>query len=268
MPRNFASRPRFNGKLVLLEDDTRLVRGPGVITLHDEFSVSSSTGTVSLPAAERVIDLTGVSEIRLQAYMYAYNPGILGFNTASTVTVVLEYQPIGGGTWTALVTGPQVTGSLSALQAISGWTTLPAAARADVRLRLRLLTPSGTAITSVGEYIELHTRADATLLGATGTSSGITAVGLHTVTAEVNFGFPAGGEDFIATTTVPVNWVASGAALFCTPAAMSSADHDPEDAAVEGISAYVSTIRAGVSFDIVATAPRGTWGRYKITVVG
>jgi hypothetical protein len=42
-------------------------------------------------------------------------------------------------------------------------------------------------------------------------------------------------------------------------------DHDPEDYAIENIIVSVGNIVNGVSFDIQASAPRGTWGKYNVS---
>jgi hypothetical protein len=53
-----------------------------------------------------------------------------------------------------------------------------------------------------------------------------------------------------------------------TVPAPSTADHDPEDALLEGITAAVLSITNGVSFKIGVSAPDGTWGRYNIDCIG
>ena len=47
--------------------------------------------------------------------------------------------------------------------------------------------------------------------------------------------------------------------------ALATADHDPDDYVAEGITAYVSNIINGVSFDIIAGCNDTTWGKYKVT---
>jgi hypothetical protein len=84
----------------------------------------------------------------------------------------------------------------------------------------------------------------------------------------VDFGFSSGKEGDLAVATVSAGWVTNGMLLFCQIAPDSTPDHDQEDAAVEGITAYVTNVQAGVGFDVVAQAPRGSWGRYKFNVMG
>lgn len=91
---------------------------------------------------------------------------------------------------------------------------------------------------------------------------------LFFTSATVDFGFAAGGEDANTTVTVPATWVTSFSVIDCLPVAVATADHDPEDVVLEGITAYTGNLRAGVSFDIFASAPSGTWGRYTIQAIG
>lgn len=84
----------------------------------------------------------------------------------------------------------------------------------------------------------------------------------------VDFGFASGLEGDVATVTVPATWVTAGSKIVCVPAGGTTADHEPEDAVIEGIVANATNLVAGVSFDIEACAPQGTWGRYVINAVG
>ncbi len=85
---------------------------------------------------------------------------------------------------------------------------------------------------------------------------------------EVDFGFRDGLEDYTAYASVAAPWVTATTTIICSPAPVGTTDHDPLDAAVEGISAYAYRITPGVGFDLVATAANGTWGRYLISAVG
>jgi hypothetical protein len=80
----------------------------------------------------------------------------------------------------------------------------------------------------------------------------------------VNFGFPTTNEGDTATVTVSAPTVASNSKIFCSPATVATADHDPDDIVVEAITAYGTNIVPGVSFDVVAVAPQNSWGRYVI----
>ena len=81
---------------------------------------------------------------------------------------------------------------------------------------------------------------------------------------EVDFG---AGSNY-AEATVPAAWVTTTSRIVCSPAPPSTADHDPEDALLEGITAAVLSITNGVSFKIGVSAPDGTWGRYNIDCIG
>lgn len=85
---------------------------------------------------------------------------------------------------------------------------------------------------------------------------------------EVDFGFASGGEGDTASVVVAADWVTSGSVIVCQPCLCNGPDHGAEDPAVENISARASKIIPGVSFEILASAPTGTWGRYRIAVVG
>ena len=90
----------------------------------------------------------------------------------------------------------------------------------------------------------------------------------NSIQAEIDFGFPDGLEGDIATVTIAAAWVTENSIIICVPCAFPTSDHSSEDVAVEGIVAYPSNIIAGISFDIIASAPRGTWGKYKINCIG
>jgi hypothetical protein len=91
---------------------------------------------------------------------------------------------------------------------------------------------------------------------------------LFFASATVDFGFASGGEDSNTQVTVPATWVVSGSTIDCLPVAVATADHDPEDVVVEDIRAYTGNLVPGVSFDIFASAPNGTWGRYTVKAIG
>jgi hypothetical protein len=105
-------------------------------------------------------------------------------------------------------------------------------------------------------------RADGTFAAPPGGGSG------NSVTVEVDFGAgPVEQGDATATVTGQA-WVAAGTEIVCVPAATATADHDAEDAAVEGITAYASNLVVGTGFDVIARALNGTWGRYNVHCVG
>ncbi len=91
---------------------------------------------------------------------------------------------------------------------------------------------------------------------------------VNSATGEVDFGFSSGEEGDIATVTIAATWANSANPIICSPSAIATADHDPEDYAAEGITAYATNIVNGVGFDIIARAPFGTWGRYNVNAIG
>jgi hypothetical protein len=101
-----------------------------------------------------------------------------------------------------------------------------------------------------------------TAIGGSGGGGG------NSVQATVDFGYPDGGEQTLTRATVAAPWVTAASVLVATAAAVATADHDPEDAAVEGILAYPTDIVDGVGFDLIAHAPNHSWGRYLVNVRG
>jgi len=90
----------------------------------------------------------------------------------------------------------------------------------------------------------------------------------NTVTAEVDFGFLSGQENNVASVTVAATWATSSSVIICAPIATATADHDPDDYALEGIKAYATNIVDGVGFDIIASADYATFGKYNINAIG
>jgi hypothetical protein len=87
----------------------------------------------------------------------------------------------------------------------------------------------------------------------------------------VDFGFQTGQEGDIATATVSAAWVTATSFIVCGATPVATADHDPDDYAVEGIVGYAENIVVGVSFDIRAKScgdNGATWGRWYINYVG
>src|SRR6266702_975162 len=92
--------------------------------------------------------------------------------------------------------------------------------------------------------------------------------GVNLVQALLDFGFQTGQEGDLARLTITGQaWVTSGSIIVCSAAALATADHDPEDVAIEGITAYAENLVAGVGFDLVAKScgdSGSTWGKYYI----
>jgi hypothetical protein len=88
-----------------------------------------------------------------------------------------------------------------------------------------------------------------------------------TAQAQVDFGHATGGESNFARASVSAAWVASESVILCAVAS-GSADHDPEDGTLEGITATACNLVEGSGFDVIAHAPGGSWGRYNINIMG
>lgn len=80
--------------------------------------------------------------------------------------------------------------------------------------------------------------------------------------ATVDFG-PITTEDSIARVTITTVSALTTSIIQVSPAGVATTDHDPDDYQWDNISAYVSNIINGVSFDIIGVAPNGSWGQYK-----
>jgi hypothetical protein len=89
----------------------------------------------------------------------------------------------------------------------------------------------------------------------------------NTAQAQVDFGHATGGESNFARASVSAAWVASGSVILCAVGS-GSVDHDPEDGALEGITATACNLVEGSGFDVIAHAPGGSWGRYNINIMG
>jgi hypothetical protein len=74
-------------------------------------------------------------------------------------------------------------------------------------------------------------------------------------------------EDTTASVTVAAPWVTASTVFAASPT--DGQDHPTADeAAAEGITFSVGNIVVGVSFDVIAQAPNGSWGKYVIDVIG
>lgn len=84
----------------------------------------------------------------------------------------------------------------------------------------------------------------------------------------VDFGSASGGESPLAFVSVSAPWVTDASVILCNAAGVATPDHDPEDAALEGITAVAANLNEGVGFDVIARAPQGSWGRFNINIIG
>jgi hypothetical protein len=83
---------------------------------------------------------------------------------------------------------------------------------------------------------------------------------------EVDFGHSR--EDGVVIKTVSAPWILADSTVEVVVRAVTTADHDPEDVAVEALSCYASNIIPGVGFDVYCSAPNSTWGRYSLLATG
>jgi hypothetical protein len=86
----------------------------------------------------------------------------------------------------------------------------------------------------------------------------------------VNFGFTGSGQYDTASVTlsgISGNFVTPSTTIICNPMGVTTTNHMPDDVWAEQIRAYPSNIVSGVSFDVVAYAPNGTFGEYQIGVI-
>jgi len=49
---------------------------------------------------------------------------------------------------------------------------------------------------------------------------------------------------------------------------LTTADHTPEDAILEGVKFEINNIVVGTGFDIIGHAPEGTYGKYTVKCLG
>jgi hypothetical protein len=126
---------------------------------------------------------------------------------------------------------------------------------------LRVIAGEGVTISSTG----IDTGTGDVTINATGGSVNDAAQKLQ---IEVDFGYEnEEGEGYTAETTIPANWITSSMCMVCSPAS-NSLNHDGEDIALEEIKSYVVNIIDGISFDVIAYSAIGTWGKYKINIIG
>jgi len=97
-----------------------------------------------------------------------------------------------------------------------------------------------------------------------------TLYGVNATQVMVDFGNLQTGipllEDTTAATTALASWVTPGTVFSAVPT--GGLDHpDADEAAAEGITISVGNIEPGVSFDVIAQAPNGSWGQYLVDVI-
>lgn len=195
------------------------------------------------------------------------NPGVVGALVWSTL--VGDWLRWTGTSWTSVRQGVYVyhgaTNAAFASFASGDWFW-----RFLLRVDGHLEWGTGVGVTDTNLYRQAAgiLKTDGALVVAGDLTVTGKVVGGNSAQATVDFGHADGGEDHYARVSVAAAWVTAGHCLVACPAAEATADHEADDVAYEGITAYPTNIEAGVGFDIIAHAPRGTWGRYLINVRG
>jgi hypothetical protein len=75
-------------------------------------------------------------------------------------------------------------------------------------------------------------------------------------------------ETYVIKTLTGITWATSSMFLNCKVLGLTSADHTPEDAILEGVRFEINNILGGIGFDIIGHAPEGTYGKYTIKCLG
>jgi len=72
----------------------------------------------------------------------------------------------------------------------------------------------------------------------------------------------------VTKTVTGQTWVTAGSYIECKVLGLTTADHTPEDAILEGVRFEIDNIVAGTGFDIIGHAPEGTYGKYSVKCLG
>ena len=75
-------------------------------------------------------------------------------------------------------------------------------------------------------------------------------------------------ETYIIKTLTGITWVSENMFLSCKVLGLTSADHTPEDAILEGVRFEINNILGGTGFNIIGHAPEGTYGKYTVKCLG
>ena len=75
-------------------------------------------------------------------------------------------------------------------------------------------------------------------------------------------------ETYVVKTVTGQTWVTADSYIECKVLGITTADHTPEDAILEGVKFEINNIVAGTGFDIIGHAPEGTYGKYTIKCLG
>ena len=84
----------------------------------------------------------------------------------------------------------------------------------------------------------------------------------------INFSIYNQEETYVTKTVTGLTWVAADSYITCNVLGLTTADHTPEDAILEGVKFNINNIVAGTGFDIIGHAPEGTYGKYTVKCLG
>jgi hypothetical protein len=73
---------------------------------------------------------------------------------------------------------------------------------------------------------------------------------------------------YVTKTVTGQSWVTADSFINCKVLGLTTADHTPEDAIIEGVKFEINNIVVGTGFDIIGHAPEGTYGKYSIKCLG
>jgi hypothetical protein len=74
-------------------------------------------------------------------------------------------------------------------------------------------------------------------------------------------------ETYVVKTVTGQTWVAADSYITCKVLGLTTADHTPEDAILEGVQFEINNIVVGTGFDIIGHAPEGTYGKYTVKCI-
>jgi hypothetical protein len=74
-------------------------------------------------------------------------------------------------------------------------------------------------------------------------------------------------ETYVVKTVTGQSWVAADSYITCKVLGLTTSDHTPEDAILEGVQFEINNIVAGTGFDIIGHAPEGTYGKYTVKCI-
>jgi hypothetical protein len=74
-------------------------------------------------------------------------------------------------------------------------------------------------------------------------------------------------ETYVTKTVTGQSWVAADSYIICKVLGLTTSDHTPEDAILEGVQFEINNIVAGTGFDIIGHAPEGTYGKYTVKCI-